>query len=169
MEKLTSLYIRVERFVTNLLMFGVVLFVFFAAVMRWVGYPIAWSVEFAQLLFAWVIFLGANRALRENSHIGVDMLAKRLPEKAAFWLDIAMKLLMLFFLIFVGGYGLQLTLENSGRLVNNMSISYSFITLSVPMGCLLMIVTLLAKLVNLLRPVRTKTEKPDAQANRALH
>ncbi|MBO8162109.1 MAG: TRAP transporter small permease [Brevibacillus sp.] len=146
MKRLADWYIRVEHLLCQLLMIGVVFFVFFAAVMRWVGVPIAWSVEFAQLLFAWLIFLGANWALREDCHIGVDIFTKRLPKKIALPLQIVMMVLMLFFLILVGGYAVLLSIENSVRLINNMSISYSFITLSVPAGCLLMSCTLIAKI-----------------------
>ena len=50
LSRLGKLYITVEYFITNALMIGVVLFVFTAAVMRWAGYPLAWSVEIRHTL-----------------------------------------------------------------------------------------------------------------------
>lgn len=143
MPKITRYYIHAENIITNFLMIGVVIFVFFAAVMRWVGYPIAWSVEMAQLLFVWVIFLGANRALRLGKHIGVDFFTKRLPKKIRLGIEILNNVFIIGFLLFVGGFGVLLSIENMTRSLGNLPLSYSFITVSVSAGCLLMIVTLL--------------------------
>ena len=41
--------------------------VFVAAVMRFYGHPLVWSIDLAQLLFIWLCFLGASRAMREHS------------------------------------------------------------------------------------------------------
>lgn len=146
MDKLVHYYVKFEKFITNLLMIGVVVFVFAAAVMRWVGSPIAWSVEFAQFLFAWVIFLGANRALREGRHIGVDYFTKQLPIKIKHVIEIIILVLIVLFLGYLIFYGTLLSIENSSRQIRNLAISYSFITMAVPVGCFLMIVTILSRL-----------------------
>jgi TRAP-type C4-dicarboxylate transport system permease small subunit len=39
---------------------------------------ITWSEEMSRFLFVWLIFLGAIGALKDNEHLGVDMLIKRL-------------------------------------------------------------------------------------------
>lgn len=143
MKRIAQVYIKGENIITNVLMIGVVIFVFFAAVMRWVGYPIAWSVEVAQLLFIWVIFLGANRALREGKHIGVDFFTKRFPEKLRLVVELINILLILFFLFFVGAFGVQLSIENAVRVIGILPLSYSFITMSVPVGCFIMSITLM--------------------------
>lgn len=131
---------------TNFLMLAVVFFVFIAAVMRWAGSPIAWSVEIAQLLFVWLIFLGANRALRENRHIGVDFFAKRLPSRARNGLEIIIYLLILAFLLFLSWYGILLSIENSVRQISSVSISYTYISASVPIGCFIMSLTTIGKI-----------------------
>jgi len=146
MKKFSQGYVRTENFITNFLMIGVVAFVFFASVMRWVGYPLSWSVEFAQLLFVWVIFLGANRCLREDKHISVDFFTKKLSSKVSAVIEIVMSILIIAFLIFLIVFGIQLSIENSVRLISNLSVSYSLITMSVPIGSLLMVITLLLKL-----------------------
>lgn len=40
---------------------------------------IVWAEEVARFLFVWITFLGAIGALKDNQHLGVDMLVKRLP------------------------------------------------------------------------------------------
>jgi TRAP-type transport system small permease protein len=145
-NKFAQGYVKTEKFITNFLMIGVVLFVFFAAVMRWVGFPIVWSVEFAQLLFVWVIFLGANRALREEKHIGVDFFARKMPMKMRLMVEIVMDLLVIAFLGFLVYFGILLSIENSVRLINNLAISYSIVTLAVPIASVFMTITLLIKI-----------------------
>jgi TRAP-type transport system small permease protein len=146
MAKMIQGYVKIENFITSLLMIGVVIFVFLAAVMRWAGSPISWSVEFAQLLFVWVIFLGANRCLREDKHIGVDFFTKKLPKRLRLIIEILMSLLVIGFLVFLCIYGLRLSMENSVRMINNLPLSYSLVTLAVPIGSILMICTSLYKL-----------------------
>lgn len=137
---------KFENFLTNLLMIGIVFFVFLAAVMRWAGWPLSWSVEFAQLLFVWAIFLGANRTLRERKHITVDVFVKALPQKAKNIIELFTKILVLAFLFFLTKYGFQLSMENSSRQISNLPVSYSFITLAVPVGSVLMILTILSQI-----------------------
>ncbi|MGG0718027.1 TRAP transporter small permease [Robertmurraya massiliosenegalensis] len=151
MKNITHGLLKLETILTSGLMVGVVLFVFVAAVMRWVGAPLSWSVEFAQLLFVWVIFLGANKALREGKHIGVDFITSRLPEKFSNLIAIIMNLLMISFLVFVGYHGTLLSIENSVRLINNLPFSYSFVTMAVPIGAALMIITLLINTSKLIK------------------
>lgn len=43
------------------------------------GIGVASSEEIARLAFVWMIFLGAVLAVRERTHVGVDMLVQRLP------------------------------------------------------------------------------------------
>src|SRR5690606_41648941 len=50
---------------------------------------LVWSVDMAQLLFIWLCMLGACRAMREKSHLGMEVLAKFLPHMARLWLELA--------------------------------------------------------------------------------
>ena len=146
-NNIAKVYANIEDFVTNFLYVGIVFFVFLAAIMRWVGFPLSWSVEFAQLLFVWAIFLGANRTLREKKHITVDIFTKSMPEKLRKSVEIFTKVIILGFLVFLMIYGFQLSAENSVRQINNLPLSYSFITLAVPIGSLLMFITTIAQII----------------------
>lgn len=159
MEKISRVYVKTEDFITNLLMVGIVVFVFIASVMRWAGSPLSWTVEFAQFLFVWAIFLGANRCLRENSHISVDFFVKKMPLKVRAFLEIVINVLIMGFLIFLIIFGIQLSIENSARLISNLPISYSFVTMAVPIGSLLMIITLSFKLKEKIMLLKTDPAK----------
>ncbi len=54
----------------------ITLLVFAAAIARFFGNPIIWSVDMAQLLFIWLCFIGATKAMRERGHLGVDFLVR---------------------------------------------------------------------------------------------
>ncbi|WP_133257362.1 TRAP transporter small permease [Planococcus halotolerans] len=159
MKKFARVYVKAENFLTNFLMMAIAGFVFFASVMRWAGSPLSWSIEFSQLLFVWVIFLGANRALREDSHISVDFFVKKLPDKARAVLEIIISILVMAFLIFLIIFGIQLSIENSVRLISNLPLSYSFVTLAVPIGSLLMFITLSLKLKEKIMRLKTDPAK----------
>lgn len=146
LNRFAKVYIKIENFITNFLYVCIVFFVFLAAIMRWGGWPLSWSVEFAQLLFVWVIFLGANRTLRERKHITVDIFVKFLPSTVRKVVEIITKVIVLAFLVFLMVYGFQLSMENSVRQISNLPLSYSFITLAVPVGSLLMFITTLTQL-----------------------
>jgi TRAP-type C4-dicarboxylate transport system permease small subunit len=58
---------------------SMVVFVFLNVVLRYVfNSGLAWSGEVARYLFVWVIFLGSVVAVKEQSHLGVDLLVSKL-------------------------------------------------------------------------------------------
>ena len=52
------------------------------------GAPIVWAEEFAVLVFAWLIFLGAAYVQRTDSHLAVDSLHRIAGPRAALALDL---------------------------------------------------------------------------------
>ena len=132
-----------EERLSKLLLVMTVVLVFVASIARWIGYPIIWSVDVAQLLFIWVCFLGANQALRRGEHIGVDFFVRRLPRSVQNGLDICFRLLILAFLGAIVWYGIDLTMLNVERRFSDTDLSYAWVTVAVPVGSFLLLVTLL--------------------------
>jgi TRAP-type C4-dicarboxylate transport system permease small subunit len=163
MKKLTHNLIKIEEVISKLLLISVVLLVFLAATGRWFGFPVAWSVNMAQFLLVWIIFLGANQALRNNKHIGVDILTRLLPLKVQRYLELVILTLISCFLLFCIYYGTSLSLENSNRLISNTSISYSFITLAVPVGCFLMFITIIGNFKKVITNITDLKHKKEAK------
>ena len=109
--------------------------VFVAAIMRFYGYPLVWSVDMAQLLFIWLCFLGASRAMREKSHLGMEVMVKYLGYRPQFWLEQACSAIVLGFLGILVVEGVKLTLLNSERTFGDSTLSYAWVTAAVPVGC----------------------------------
>ena len=78
--------------------------VFAAAVLRFFGVDMSVSTDLAQLVFAWVSFIGADLAMRKDKHMGVDMLITRFPVKLLNAIYLFNYLLILFFLLFAVRY-----------------------------------------------------------------
>ncbi|ADN03029.1 TRAP transporter small permease [Spirochaeta thermophila] len=136
-----------EVLIVQIFLVVIVVCVFFAAVLRSVGYPIVWSVDIAQLLFAWVSFLGADLALQHGRHIGMDILMRRFPPAVQKGIVAGSRILALAFLGLAGAYGLYLSIINFDRQFSGLEISFSWATLSAPVGCGLMIRTLVKQLL----------------------
>jgi TRAP-type C4-dicarboxylate transport system permease small subunit len=131
--------------------------VFVAAVMRFFGSPITWSVDMAQLLFIWLCMLGANRAMREKSHLGMEMVAKYLPQRARLWLELVCGAIVVVFLVILVREGTYLTLLNKERQFGDSTLSYAWVTAAVPVGCALLAASVIYNMVDAWRRRREGT------------
>lgn len=142
MQSLNRLILKIEDVLASFFLAAIVMLVFMAALSRCLNYPLIWSVDTAQLLFGWLCFFGADVAMRKNSHIGMDVLVRYLPAETQRKIRLALMLFSMAFLVIIAVYGFILCYENYERHFNTIPISYSWATLSVPAGCLLMLRTI---------------------------
>jgi len=148
---MSQFLISAEFLAAKLLLAAIVILVFIAALGRTFGYPLIWSIDVAQLLFIWVCFLGANRAMRLKAHIGVDLFVRKLPRTPRWLIEIALALLSLAFLIALAVSGYRLTMLNWQRVYGDSGISYAWVTAAVPVGSALLALTITINLVHALR------------------
>ena len=141
-----KLIVKIEEYFVVALLAILILLVFFAAVFRWFGVSVAWSVDIAQMLFVWVCFIGSDLALRQNKHVGLYILTQKLPPVVQNFLALVLNFLMLAFCAVVAYFGTLLAIQNYQRLFNTLPISYSFVTIAAAVGCLLMATTILRRI-----------------------
>jgi TRAP-type C4-dicarboxylate transport system permease small subunit len=139
---------QVELAICVVLLAAVTGLVFVAAIMRFYGRPLIWSVDMAQLLFIWLCMLGATKAMREKSHLGMEVLVKYLGHRHHLWLELACSLLVLAFLGVLAVEGFKLTLLNRERTFGDSTLSYAWVTAAVPVGCFLLGVALVQNMVD---------------------
>ena len=86
------------------------------------------SEELSRWLFVWLTFLGAVIALRDNAHLGTDMVVSRLGPKAKRLFMGLSLLLMLFclWLIFIGTYDQFLVNKDSESPVMEVSMGWFY-------------------------------------------
>lgn len=135
---MSRLVARIELALGAGLLAVIVGLVFVASVMRFFGRPLIWSVDLAQLLFIWLCFLGAARAMRERAHLGVDMLVRLLGHRGRLLVETGLAALFVAFMAVLAWEGGKLTLLNIERQFGDSGLSYAFVTIAVPAGCLLL-------------------------------
>ncbi|MDR2390389.1 MAG: TRAP transporter small permease subunit [Planctomycetota bacterium] len=140
-----------ERWLTAILLLAIALLVFLSAIARTLGHPLNWAVDISMLIFAWMVFLGGDVVIRETNLISVDLFQNMLPPAFRKWLNVVFYLMMIVFLLILVRYGIPLLIQNWKRMFQATEISYSWCTLSVPVGSALMIVSLSAKLLRMFR------------------
>ena len=142
---------RMEELISRVLLAHLVLLVFVPAVSRIFNRPIIWSIEIAQLLFAWLAFLGANQAMRAGGHIGVDVLTHNLPPRVRQAVALFNLGLIAAFLAALLWYGVELTFVSVDRRFMNTNLSFAFATVSAPLGAALLLLTTVGRLGAVLR------------------
>ncbi len=107
--------------------------------------PIAWMEEVQGLLFMWITFIGGSAAFRKGAHVSVEILVDSLPKKLGGFverIDVLIQLVILGYLCsqeFI--YYFQLT--STGKVTNLLRLPYSVVYLALPIGGVLMIVSML--------------------------
>ncbi len=132
---MSKIFAKIEFAAGALLLAIITGLVFIAAVMRFFGHPLIWSVDLAQLLFIWLCFVGATRAMRERAHLGVDFLVRLLPHNGRRLVETALAGVFITFLLTLAWVGVDLTLLNIERQFGDSGLSYGFVTSAVPVGC----------------------------------
>jgi len=142
MKKIYGYVCLGELLVVKVVFVSLVLLVFIAAFTRYIGYPINWSVDMAQCLFAWCTFLAADIAMRNNKLMRVDFFVNKLPEHYRSTIELLNLIIILAFLLALIGYGSWLSYTTRFRTFQGIpGFSYTWVTLSVPIGGLLMSIT----------------------------
>ncbi len=112
------------------LLFGATILIVTAQVVfRYVlNSSLTWTEELSRYLFTWMIFLGAALALRDGSHIRIELLVERLPRRAVAVLHIVTEAVILVFLVVMVVLGFDLVRRTGGAVSPALSlpVSYAF-------------------------------------------
>jgi TRAP-type C4-dicarboxylate transport system permease small subunit len=140
-------FCRVQGLVASWLLVLMVALIFTGAVSRVLGHPLNWSTDAATCLFAWACFLCADIAWRNNGMIAIEVVTSRLPPRPRQWLRYLNFTIIALFLLYVVWLGLWLSWTSRVRSFQGIpGISYSWVTLSMPVGAVLLLVTTLLKI-----------------------
>lgn len=148
-----SLLLWIERFtlLATSLILGVLLCnESFGILSDWMGFSIPWITEVSVILFAWVIFVGAGVITRTNSHISLDVLIERFPQKSqrAFKiLNVMLMLIVAYVMIYYGGKHALFVGKYQNTVYLHISLFYLYI--SVPVGGVLLAINALGHIFRL--------------------
>jgi TRAP-type C4-dicarboxylate transport system permease small subunit len=137
---------KLEETLATCALIVMTILIFISALGRSFGHPINWAVDISLFLFSWVSFLGADIGIRRNRIINVDFLTSRFPTRYQRQLAIAWSVVIVVFLAILIIYGIPLCISNAKRQFQNITMSYSYVTASLPVCSFLMIISMSLKL-----------------------
>jgi TRAP-type C4-dicarboxylate transport system permease small subunit len=140
------MYQRLEYACAILIFVAIVILVGAASITRFLGSPIIWSVEIAQLLFVWECMLAADLALQHNRHFGLSIVLDALSERSRWILDALNLLVLIGLLGFLFYYAVKNTILMHPRLIGATQMHASLIHAAMPFGLALMLRTLVVRL-----------------------
>jgi len=136
-----------------------VLLVFFNVIGRYVfNYSFASFEEIARLLFVWGTYIGAAVAIRDGTHIRVDILVNALKPEARKVVDIIANLLMDFIMIITIRAMMSLIKINIANPLPITRISYGVVQGIIPLCLTIMLIINVIRLVQMFRKRPEKTE-----------
>jgi TRAP-type C4-dicarboxylate transport system permease small subunit len=145
-KKLYERAMAAEAAVAATLLVLMVLLIFLGGVLRMAGHPINWSTDFATAFFAWATFLCADVAWRRGSLMSIELVTRRLPARLQSACRLVNCLLIGLFLLYAIWLGTWLSWISRERSFQGIpEISYSWVTMSMPVGALLLLVTTIRK------------------------
>jgi len=143
---------KVEAAVAGTFLVLMVGLIFLGGVARMAHYPLNWTTDLATCLFAWACFLCADVAWRNNGLMSIELLTERLPQSTQKLLTYCNYFIISGFLVYVAGAGLWLSYVSRARSFQGIpGVSYSWITMSFPVGATLLLITTVLKIRDLRR------------------
>jgi TRAP-type transport system small permease protein len=143
---------KLEVVIAGTFLVLMVVLIFAGGVARMLHYPLNWTGDAATCLFAWACFLCANIAWRNNSLMSIEILTDRLPERLQFALRMLNYALIGIFLVYLITMGFYLSWISRIRSFQGIpAISYSWVTMSLPVGSILLLLTTVRKVRQELR------------------
>lgn len=145
---------QAEAIVAGMLMVAMVLLILLGGLARLAAHPMNWTMDFATCFFAWACFLCADIAWRRDALMSIDLVTARLTERGRRILLAVNYVILLGFLAYLIHAGFRLAWTSRGRSFQGMpDISYSWVTASLPVGAVLLLMTTVVKLADLRRAV----------------
>ena len=151
-----------EAWVAGALLVLMVALIFLGGIARVLGYPLNWTTDFATAFFAWACFLCADIAWRKDSLMSIELVTSLLPEKPRKALQLTNYFIVIGFLLYLMIMGTWLAWTSRVRSFQGIpEISYSWVTMSLPVGGALLLITTILKFRDELRGVKHQSHRAD--------
>jgi TRAP-type C4-dicarboxylate transport system permease small subunit len=151
---------QLEKLLSSFFFVVMVIIIFTAGFGRSIGYPIRWAMDASTFLFAWAVFFSADLAMRNNRHVSVEVLVSKLPKKLQNYIILLNYLIIVVFLAFLIRYGILLCFVTRFRAYQGIpGFSYTWVTLSMPIGSASLLITILLKIWALIKSEKVQIFK----------
>ena len=118
-----------------------------------------WAPELAEMIFAWVVFLGAGAAWKRRMHISIDVLVRNLGPRMRTGVNILTDVILIIFLAFSAYLAAKITISSHTRLSPVLRLPFSYVYASVVLAFVLMLIRRVVALVHSLRAGPTREHR----------
>lgn len=133
---------KIEAVIAAAFLIVMVGLIFYGGIARLLARPQNWTIDAATCLFAWSCFLCADLAWRRNSLMSIELVTERLPAAAQRVLTHVNYIIIGTFLVYVIYAGIWLSWVSRIRSFQGIpGVSYSWVTMSFPVGAALLLLT----------------------------
>jgi TRAP-type C4-dicarboxylate transport system permease small subunit len=150
-----------EYIVIPLLLFAVIL-IFIQVIMRYVfRSSLYWSEELARYIFLWTVWIGASYATKKVKHLRIKSFTSMFPKRLQKYTEKFVLIIWLGFSVFLLYFGTTLTsrLLLGGQVSPALEIPMGYVYACVPVGCLMMSVRLLERIISEFKTIREHSEE----------
>jgi len=124
-----------------------VILIFAAGIARLLRYPINWAVDMSTCLYAWSCFLSADIAWREDKLMSVDVFTRLFPENVKRFFRLFNYIVLIGFTLYLIFFGIHLSYTTRVRTFQGIpGFSYTWVTLSVPVGAIFILMTTILRM-----------------------
>ncbi|NIS78979.1 MAG: TRAP transporter small permease subunit [Anaerolineales bacterium] len=102
--------------------------------------------ELARYLMVWIVFLGGAIAVRDDSHIRINILTKRIRPRLRVLARLIAHGLSVFLLVVLSMEGIKILGRQLDQMCITINISMFYFYLAIPVGSILMIIFILPKI-----------------------
>ena len=103
-----------------------------------------WAPELAEMIFAWVVFLGASAAWKRGMHISISVAVRLLPARAQALVRLSGDALLVVFFAYATYLAAKITLSSHSRLSPVMRVPFSYVYASIAICFALMLLRQIA-------------------------
>jgi len=162
MRKLLAELYRMEAIIAGSFLVAMVALIFVGGLARLAHRPLSWTIDLATCLFAWACFLAADIAWRNDGLMAVNTMTDRLPERWQKALRFLNYGIITVFLIYLAVMGVYLSWISRVRSFQGIpGVSYSWVTMSLPFGAALLLLTTFRKVRAELKGLRAENRAVD--------
>jgi TRAP-type C4-dicarboxylate transport system permease small subunit len=155
MRRFYTLVGKAEAVLAGIFLLMMVVLIFSGGIARLMRHPLNWTIDLSTCCFAWACFMCADVAWRHDQIMSIDLVPARLPPQAARILMYCNYLIIAAFLMFCIYSGVWLSWISRARSFQGIpGISYSWVTMSLPVGSLLLLITTAVKFADKIREGR---------------
>lgn len=153
MSKVLKVIDFIDRCAGPVILFVIIIDVFLQVLSRILpGNSISWTVELGQILLGALVWLCISEGVKTDAHVNFDIIIKKFSKSTQKNMEIINNGLFIIYLVLMGTFTIQL-LEYYTRLGSKstiLQINMFWVRMPILIGCILTVITLVIKNIELL-------------------